>query len=160
MYRQHIENKKLLSNYEDTVFFSDMESDIVIDGKPNWIHAHVDYYKLLDEQYPNSKFILNTRNTEDWIKSRCNFLMSPNGRKNEYIEYTKLVHNTDTETVIDLWRNQWKTHHIDVLEYFKDRPKDLLVYDIDVDTTDKIIDFFKNDLILPKKSLQKLNSGK
>jgi len=31
-----------------------------------------DFIELIDNTYPNSKFILNTRNKKDWIKSRKN----------------------------------------------------------------------------------------
>ena len=31
-------------------------------------------FRELDKQYPGSKFILNTRNVEDWINSRIRFL--------------------------------------------------------------------------------------
>jgi hypothetical protein len=31
-----------------------------------------DYYKILFQQYPNSKFILTTRNIDDWLKSLIN----------------------------------------------------------------------------------------
>jgi hypothetical protein len=159
IYHQYRANTKLLTNYSDVVFFSDMESDIVIDGKPNWIYAHVDYYKVLDAQYPDSKFILNTRNVEDWIKSRSHFFMTPGGDKAEYLNYAKIVHKTDTQGVHNLWRKQWEDHHKDVKEYFASRPKDLLVYNIDTDDSSKLLAFFREKLTLPDIPLPKLNAG-
>jgi hypothetical protein len=160
IYFQHTWNTKLLDNYRDTMFFSDMESDVIINGKPSWIYAHVDYYKLLDQQYPGSKFILNTRNVDDWIKSRSWFEINPGAPKTEYLEYAKLIHNTDTDGIYKIWTKQWNDHHADVINYFKNRPEDLLIYDIDTDNTSKLINFFKDTLVLKDVQLLKLNSGK
>ena len=56
-------HKKL--NYEDATVFSDMTK--CSDNKDA-----KDYYKLLDIQYPRSKFILNIRDVDNWILSRIN----------------------------------------------------------------------------------------
>jgi hypothetical protein len=48
-------------------FIGDMEANI--DNKIYYF-AFLDSYSLLDLHYPNSKFILNTRNKENWINSR------------------------------------------------------------------------------------------
>jgi len=159
MYCQIKRGGKLLQNYKDTVFFSDMESDLMIDGKPGWLYAHVDYYKLLDEQYPGSKFILNTRKVDDWLASRSHFCMSPNGDKEEYLSCAKTIHNTDKEGVYALWHKQWNDHHKDVREHFKSRSQDLLIYDIDVDDSSKIVEFFRGTLELASIELPKLNAG-
>jgi len=50
------EEKKLLYYLNEYQAFSD--------------HPFCYYYNILDEQYPNSKFILNIRDPHDWIKSR------------------------------------------------------------------------------------------
>jgi len=160
MYHQHKRGAKLLSNYPDTVFFSDMESDMMLEGKPSWLYAHVDYYKVLDMHYPESKFILNTRNIDDWINSRSNFYMTNDGSKQEYLNCAKLIHNTDQEGVHNIWRNQWHEHHTEVLKYFKHRNEDLLVYNIDEDDSSKIKQFFTGLLELSDIPLPKLNSGK
>ena len=43
---------------------------------------------------------------------------------------------------LPIWLLEWDDHHKDVMEYFKNRPDDLLVYDIDNDKIDKIRMFF------------------
>lgn len=35
-------------------------------------------------------------------------------------------------------------HYDDVMKHFENRPNDLLVFDLNKDTCDKIIDFFKD----------------
>ena len=52
------------------------------------------------------------------------------------------------EEVLTLWGNQWDTHINNVLEYFKDRSNDLLVFNIEEDDATKIKDFFSEDLDL------------
>ena len=52
------------------------------------------------------------------------------------------------EEVLTLWESQWYTHINNVLEYFKDRPNDLLVFNIEEDDATKIKDFFSEDLDL------------
>ena len=53
-------NRMLLSGIEDYDAYSD------------FYHArnNIPFLKKLDEQYPNSKFILNTRDLSSWLSSR------------------------------------------------------------------------------------------
>jgi len=94
------------------------------------------YFKELDKQYPNSKFILNTRNIENWIKSRKK-------------HYGANYYNNDIYhgIVMDekVWRNDWFRHNKNVKEYFKNRPQDLLIFDVEVNNFDKIANFFNID---------------
>ena len=93
-------------------------------------------FKELDKQYPNSKFILNTRYKNDWIRSRIkhgDYLFQISRRLRIHYNY-----------VIKLWKDEWDTHHINVKKYFKHRPNDLLIYHINKDKPEKIKDFFKD----------------
>lgn len=81
-------------------------------------------YKEIDAKFPGSKFILLSRDTNSWIKSVVkhfggketpmrNWIYGvgdPVGNKSIYIE-------------------RYENHKTDVLDYFKDRPNDLLVMD-------------------------------
>jgi hypothetical protein len=111
--------------------FSDMSKDI--DNK----YAR-DYYKILDKQYPNSKFILTTRNINDWIRSRRNHGLG------NILNHQRLFHKCDDETINDIWTKYYQEHLDDVKLYFADRPKDLLIFDLDNDgqSCEKIIKFF------------------
>ena len=66
------QDKPLLSGYDYYTFYSDMESVFYENSYPTIIEAYK-YYQILDKQYPHSKFILNTRNVDNWILSRINF---------------------------------------------------------------------------------------
>ena len=67
MYANLAEGRELLAGYEEFDAFTDME---YLD---EFGTTYLEGYKLyphLAAQYPNAVFILNTRNREDWIRSR------------------------------------------------------------------------------------------
>ena len=89
------------------------------------------FYKQLDKHYPHSKFILTTRDMEGWLKS-C---------KKQFTERMVAMQNdATTQLHTDLYdcfafdpekyANGYTRHLNGVLNYFKDRPDDLLVVDI------------------------------
>ncbi|MAU85077.1 MAG: hypothetical protein CMA21_00515 [Euryarchaeota archaeon] len=96
-------------------------------------------FRELDKQYPGSKFILNTRNVEDWINSRIRFLE----RGYFYCKHGERFHNTQ-EALNQCWREHWDEHTSNVREYFTNRPEDLLEFDLDKDGPEKIADFFSD----------------
>ena len=94
-------------------------------------------YEKLDVAYPGSKFILTTRNEERWLQSVRNH-WSPEHNKFRAAwdtdPFTHRIHkalygqkNFDAEIFIARYRR----HNAEVQEYFKDRPGDLLVMDMD-----------------------------
>lgn len=83
-------------------------------------------FKEFDRQYPNSKFILNTRDIEDWIKSRERHVLR--NRKNKLLNPKKEIRWLDINK--KKWRNQFIEHHEAVKEYFKDRPDDIIEFDV------------------------------
>jgi hypothetical protein len=133
-------NKKVNSdcNYSEATVFSDMTKDKTSkDAK--------DYYKQLDNDYPNSKFILNIRDVDKWIKSR---IKHANGR---ILKYHMSLYDCDEEQVKIIWKQMYEKHIIDVKNYFKDRSLDLCIFNIENDSVDKIIEFLKDDFVLNKK---------
>ena len=90
-------------------------------------------YRELDRRYPNSKFILTTRDKEPWLQSMQ--WMFTHGKVNwdwrkPVQAYHKRFYGTTTfdratlSTHFDAFHEQVRTH-------FRDRPGDLLVIDID-----------------------------
>ena len=122
-------DKPLLEGYGKYKVYSDMEDHF------NFNYAHITYFKELDKQYPNSKFILNVRNVDTWIRSRNHHM---DGKYREYFCY-KL--NINTEELNNIWRKQYYEHYNNVIKYFKDTDK-LLIFDIEKDKVDKLNDFF------------------
>lgn len=102
--------------------------------RPIYAYKH---FALLDEQYPNSKFILNTRDRERWVRSRFRF----SKQRYRHCPHGAHFHETD-ERLAECWRADWDAHLAAVRAYFADRPQDLLQFDIERDDVDKILAFF------------------
>lgn len=129
--------------YKNYLVFTDMEN--LFDDPP--INAAMLYFKELDQQYPGSKFILNTRNKKAWLKSRSKHPVNKNGRTNLLAANAKMLQLSEKE-VLALWSKEWDQHHQAVITYFKDRPQDLLIFDIDNDSPQKLVDFFQDNFVL------------
>jgi len=99
-------------------------------------------YKELDSQYPGSKFILLLRDSESWIRSqvKCFGLNETPMRKWIYgVGCPK-----DNE---DIYAQRFENHNREVLNYFQNRPQDLLVMDFAAgDGWDKLCNFLEVDI--------------
>ena len=89
------------------------------------------FYKQLDAKYPNSKFILTTRDMDDWLRScKKQFTKRMVEKQNEA---TNQIH-TDLYDCFEFDAERYASGYDrfvnDALDYFKDRPRDLLVIDI------------------------------
>ena len=123
-------NKPLLSTVEHFVAYTDMEYG------NNIKHRKVGYklYQQLDQQYPDSLFILNNRPIDNWINSRLK-LNGGNWAKNMAKGY-----NSHDE-MLEAWKSDYHDHHKEVRDYFFGRDC-LLDYDIENDNPSKLCDFF------------------
>lgn len=83
------------------------------------------YYKEFDRLYPGSKFILTTRNNGSWWKSFLNYF------KNEHSPLFRYIYGFDNPVDHEkVYVERFEKHNQEVLEYFKDRPDDLLIINI------------------------------
>lgn len=87
-------------------------------------------FKEMDNAFPFSRFILTMRDPENWIRSYRNMLLhekKPRERLNEIrqILYQLPFPNVSDDQLIE----RYNKHNEEVLSYFKDRSKDLLVID-------------------------------
>ena len=137
--------------YAEYTGFFDMEN--IYADPPIYIPQTL--FVEFDKQYPNSKFILNTRDREAWIKSRLKHVDITNNRK--YSDVLCEKYQINLEQLQARWRKEWDEHHRAVLDYFKDRPHDLLVYNLDSDKPVKICEFFKEYFKLNPSLFQHLN---
>lgn len=131
------------------IVFSDITDDEkCIDAK--------DFYKQLDKENPGSKFILNIRSVDDWIKSRLNH--SCPYHKFSLLEYHLQHYKCSTNELKKIWRNIYLNHIKDVENYFRlnNKMNDLLIYNIDYDTPDKISNFLSDSYILDPKHFIKM----
>jgi hypothetical protein len=99
-------------------------------------------YKYLDEKYPNSRFILTTRNPESWIKSQVRHF----GRRETPMR--KWIYGAGCpEGNEKIYIERFENHNKEVIDYFKDRPNDLLVLDLAKgDGWEKLCPFLRADI--------------
>ena len=88
-------------------------------------------YKELDKKFPNSKFVLTVRDKETWLKSIEPFLKRKEGRNipEPKLEMRRKVYGVPYFDY-DAFAKTHDEYEKDVMEYFKDRPDDLLVINI------------------------------
>lgn len=86
-------------------------------------------FRLLDTQYPGSRFILTTRPVDDWIASRRRHVES-NRQREAAGRYAGAFLTVDEAA----WRGEWSGHLDAARTYFKDRP-DFLEVDLTADPT-------------------------
>ena len=107
-------------------------------------------YKELDKAYPGSKFILTTRHEMKWLKSvrdhwdynynrfRASWDHDPFSHRLHVLLYGRK--NFDSRVFLERFRK----HNNDVKNYFKNRPEDLLTFNVDEgDGWEKICNFLK-----------------
>jgi hypothetical protein len=108
-----------------------------------WHNIDVD---IIDDLFPNSKFILLERNDNDWFNSlvdhwrRKNYIIG--GGHKEYINY---LYNPEKIKYDNISQKHLK-YSLNI-EYFKNRPDDLLVMNIcEGDGWDKLCQFLNVDI--------------
>ena len=94
-------------------------------------------YQQIDKSYPGSRFVLTVRDEVEWLQS-VKKLWDPKYNKTRHlwdvypisnVLHRALYGQTDFDPLVFLER--YRRHNRDVIEYFKDRPDDLLVLDMD-----------------------------
>jgi hypothetical protein len=86
-------------------------------------------FRVLDTDYPNSFFIYNYRNMEDWLQSRLNHRGAIDGMK--LIDFAMKSLKTDqVQKVFDHWAKQRVDFESAIREYFSGNPRFL---EVDID---------------------------
>ncbi len=83
------------------------------------------FYKDLDKKYPGSKFILTRRPSEKWVKSLVRHFGKKDTPMREWIY--GVGHPEGHE---ELYIERYETHNREVEVYFRNRPDDLLVFEL------------------------------
>jgi hypothetical protein len=89
-------------------------------------------YKELDQAYPGSKFILTVRDEQKWLASVRNHWSNRNQFRSSWDTdaFTNRIHQIvygTTEFDEQVFLARYRQHNGDVVEYFRDRPDDLLI---------------------------------
>jgi hypothetical protein len=82
-------------------------------------------YPELDRKHPGSKFVLTIRSAESWINGQVKYFGRHDTPMRVWIY--GVGHPEGNE---DIYVKRYNDHNAAVLEYFKDRPQDLLVLDL------------------------------
>lgn len=81
-------------------------------------------YPWVDKRCPGSKFILTVRDTETWLRSQL-----VNSGRDETPMRKWIYGAVSPKGNEDVYRRRFERHNHDVVDYFSDRPGDLLVMD-------------------------------
>ncbi len=155
MYQNHNAGLPLISEqYQKYYVYTDLD---LLQHSPQ-ISIGQQYFKELDAQYPGSKFILNIRDKNAWLNSRSRQKLP--GSAETLLSITSKIKGISPEEVLAQWSAEWDAHCSTVLEYFKDRPLDLLVFNIERDPPQKIVDFFKDYFKLDARLYKHQNKSK
>lgn len=125
------------------------------------------WFEILDKQYSCSKFILNIRPLNNWLLSRSehkakyikNSLINTNINQywqlhsffyfRPFEDRNKTNWNQDLskDQVLEYWIRDWNFYNCYVINYFKSRNRmnDLLIFDVENDDIQQLIDFFGDD---------------
>lgn len=127
--------------------------DAFCDGIP-------DDFTALDSAFVGSKFILQVRDLDTWISSRIDHIQRrPVDRSNTISEDWTAANES-----ISSWVLKRNEYHLEVMQYFRDRPQDLLIvnYIRDPMATSKIAKFLGSKTIpsKPHANKNRKNSGK
>ncbi len=115
------EGRQPFHNWQHVDVFTDMEFLSDTEHFEGFRH-----FRALYAAYPDALFILNTRNMENWIRSR---IKHADGYYLTAYQHQKGYGSKNR--VIDEWRRNWLRHHLDVMEFFvKHRRRQLLIWNI------------------------------
>lgn len=111
-------------------------------------------FQALDEAFPGSKFVLNSRGLMPWLISRVKWAqhrshVGKTGPMRDDLDRLGL------EGAVVTWARQRSDYHALVSEYFRDRPGDLLVIDVttDPDAGGRLLRFLgANPMLAPRFS--------
>ena len=110
-------------------------------------------FRELDRQWPNSRFILTTRDENNWIRSVVRHFDSQPHAMQQWIYGVGYPKGNEP-----IFIERYRKHNSDVADYFRDRPKDLLVLDIEENELWKpICDFLSLDV--PRTEFPHANKG-
>jgi hypothetical protein len=141
-------NLPLLTNLET----ADCLIDMILSNNNRYLEANK-YFRQLHQQYPDSYFILQIRNEENWIKSRLKHRSKPSFAKRSI----SALGLKNTDELIQFWKAMKSNHFTDVRNYFCNSKK-FIEYNIDKDDISKLINFLSPHFQLKKEHWKKHNA--
>ena len=121
-YDYELSNNYYVKGEYEPIFREAKKYDSFEDGPWN----RGEFYKLLDREFPDSKFILTIRDLQNWIKSHEQHF-SAHGSRRIRSELWQYDYDQQKKSKLIRWYEQ-RTKN--VLQYFQNRPEDLLIINI------------------------------
>jgi len=137
-----IQQKKVCDGYDNKYR---VYSDMMFTSEKIWIEGN-QYFRQMDQDYPGSYFIYNTRDMAAWIKSRANH---GSAYKINLLQRARKIYGTsDDSEIFAIWRNQREAFEAELADYFGKRPdKKLLNLNInDDDAAAQVATFLDRDM--------------
>lgn len=128
MYQNLTNGFSLVRGYEEFHVYTDMEC-IAND----FAFEVFKLFPLISEEFPDAIYILQTRNVDNWIRSRFNY-------GNYSLRWKKVLNVETDEQLAEIWRQDWHRHHQRVIEYFGGHSRRFVKFDIENDPTGALVD--------------------
>jgi hypothetical protein len=116
-------------------------SDITYGSRSLYVDAPAVVQRLFDE-HPDSYFVFNTRNVENWLRSRS---AHDHGT---YLGRFAFLFGLDRQGVLDQWRDHFLRYQEWAVGFFEERKARFLLFDIETDSPAKLSDFVAADYTL------------
>lgn len=130
----------------ETISKADVYSDMLYAKKFVYVDA-AQYFKILHHEYPDAYFVLQTRNTEAWVKSRCKH------KRGDFLRRVMKFNNIKTKHEMqEVWRQEKEKHEEKVRSYFSGVQANFIEFNIDTDEIEKVIDFVSPHYTLYRKN--------
>ena len=133
--------------------FHDISFDLAQDLEDHKLGIYIyEYFEMINDYYPNGKFILTTRGCETWISSR----LSHNGGR--YVRRAlRRLDLHDVDVLCDFWRREFYHYHAKVLEHFSGK-SNFYIHSLETINVEKLLDFLEPDFIFKDRTYPHRNS--
>lgn len=125
--------RPILNGHQDF----DVYSDIIYSTSTLYIEG-ARFFKEIHEQFPDGYYILNTRDVDNWIRSRLRH------KEGSFAKRTAQLFNVDTGNLEGLWRQQFEAHNQEVRDYFKGT-SNFIEFNIEKEPITTLCDFLAPD---------------
>lgn len=155
-------NKTATTTFHKLFLENKLKSQHSVVWKPNQFRCFSDCgdlnnFKKLDKKYPSATFILNIRSLDKWLISRI-----AHGYR-VYLENHKpnWAYPCNANKCKSLIEKREK-HHLELLKHFKDRPRKLIIVNIEKDNWEDYISTLLgfNVKNVPPQNVNKINNDK
>jgi len=149
IHENYLNNDPILKTIDD----ADCYSDLVYSTHDEYIEAN-SFYKEIFREYPNSYYVLQTRNIDNWICSRLKHI----GTESFAYRVCNVLDITERE-LIDYWKNLYSSRVSEIINFYKNK-SNFIIFDIDNDEITKLTQFLSVDFSLELSYWKKHNVSK